>query len=344
MRRIVNIDWLSLYCSGIMCTTYNDFIYEKQPHGTPQFAELYNIIDKLRNQIVAQLERQPYSEIIPKDAVIVKFTNRILYEPDWQTYVTFVCDMLHLKINAISRIDICADFNKFKNGLEPSTFIKRFLNDELVRLRKTKFTVMGEQRGMQHYSYLRIGDRNSEVSAYLYNKTLELQEVKNKPWIRQNWAVNGLDDEHDVWRLEFSLRNKQMKYVLLKDDIEFRLDLDFIKTNGILENIYDCCYNRYWDFRINDGQKKRTRMRRIELFDNTKSTLRMYVPTKEVSSNRMDKIIIRKLYNNIENLGVDPGEQEEYWDNAAYQYAEQKGMLDYFYAVIFGRKAAFKKD
>lgn len=355
MNRVVNIDWLSLYCGCHGVVMKNDFYFKKESFGTPQFKEIYTVIDTLKNQVIGKLQRLPHSAIIPKDCAIFEVNNRLLYQPDFISYITYFCDMCNLEIRSISRLDVCADFNTFRKKIHPTEFIRRFLRNEYLKMGNTDYTIKGNQKieyikklntnKAEHVcSYIRFGERQNEVSSYLYNKTKELKEVKDKPYIRQSWEQNGLDTKQDIWRLEFSLANKQMKYIRTRENLEFRLDLDFFKTMGMIETLYDCCYRKYFDFRKNDGTSKKYRMQRVDLFDKSEELYKMYVPTNLACSNRMDKIVMKKLYNTESNLRCETDEEREVFKSAAYKYAESKDMLDYFYTNVMGWAKAFKDE
>lgn len=354
MLRVTNVDWLALYV-GIQGRPLNGrFTFQKMDFGSAIFEEIYTVYDSLQNEKVAILQRKPYSKILPRDAGIIKFENRILYRPNWQTYCTFVCDSSYFEIRGISRIDLCTDFNMFEKNLHPQSFIKGFIDCKYLKIGNTKYSMEGSQDGKkgivkgtadyyQDYKYIRFGTREHEVSSYLYNKSVELREVKDKPYIRQAWEQGCLDTTKDVWRLEFSLRNKQMRYVLNNTGEQFRLDLDFIKTQGIVDNIFCACYQKYFDFRYNDGQAKKCRMKRVNLISNASTTLSMYVPTNEACSGRMDKIILNKLTDTRANLRVDDEWLENLFEEAALRYAEQKGMLEYLYTVSLPKKRLSKE-
>lgn len=354
MLRITNVDWLALYIGVPGRPIDGRFVFQKENYSSAIFEEIYTVYDSYLNERVATLQRKPFSKIIPEDAGIIKIDNRLLYRPDWNTFATYICDSSGFEIRSISRIDICTDFNTFKNGLHPKTFIKRFLNNDYVKMGNSKYSIEGEQqektaivkgenRFEQDFQYIRFGTREHEVSSYLYNKSLELQQVKDKPYIRQAWKEGCLDLERDVWRLEFSLRNKQMRYILNRTGEQFRLDLDFLATQGVVDNVLCCAYQKYFDFRIYDGQQKKCRMKRVELLSQASSTLSMYVPTNDADSNRMDKIILNKLVDTRANLRIDDEFLEELLTEAAYQYAKNKDMLKYLNEVSLVKKRKYKQ-
>lgn len=72
----------------------------------------------------------------------------------------------------------------------------------------------------------------SMVSTKMYNKTLELREARDKPYIRYCWQVAGLVDDYinltkrdydgtiyhpDIWRVEFSIRSSASAWVMVED-------------------------------------------------------------------------------------------------------------------------------
>ena len=292
---IISIDWLTLYCQSPLIASCKRYVFEKRKVGGQQFKYIYDVYDTEENEKYAIVQTTPYSPIIPKNAVMVQICNRFLYRQNWN----IVCQNFLMSCNitpiSISRLDICCDFNTFKNGLHAKTLIKGLLTGKYRHVGRSKVTVEGRlERGINP-SYLRVGNRESEISVYLYNKSLELKEVKDKPYIRQRWKENGLDTEADVWRLEVSLSNCQMRTVLQETGEMFRLDLDFFKTQGILENVYRCAIKKTFDIRIDNGKGRTNKMPKLELFKDFTTNLYMTIPTNEACTNRMDRILIKRL-------------------------------------------------
>ena len=342
MNRTISIDWLSLYCECYVLNDNNFYKFERQNESSGQFKEIWKVYDKIDKELYCVIQRTPWSPIIPKHTTMVKVANRYLYRQDWNTKLMHFLNVCHIIPKSISRIDIAADFNHFDNNLKVESFIQGFLSNKYIKMGQNKYTLMGEQKNQHEYSYLRFGNRESEISAYLYNKSKELKEVHDKPYIREMWEENGINTKKDVWRLEVSLRNKQMKTIVKQTGEMLRIDLDFLKTQGIVENVFNCAVLKAFDFRINDNQKQKRRMKRLELFRGMTSTLLMVVPTNEACTNRMDKIVVKKLANCVSEYRVDNQESYEIIRRAMDEIITQCGLKDYYYEKVHPQIKFFK--
>lgn len=180
-----------------------------------EFQNHYEIF--LFGERVATLAAHPDKGILNPDCSFLKIDNKFLNR-DLKLLVEEINETLCLNFRNVSRVDIACDFNTFKNNLHPETFIERFIpqrKPKYVKLRRSVWSMVGKhergQRGSRKtensYSYLRFGNPRSNVCYYLYNKSLEMQEKKNKPWIREKWEADNLDQQQDVWRLEFRIHS-----------------------------------------------------------------------------------------------------------------------------------------
>ena len=151
----------------------------------------------------------------------VKVDNSRLYFEGWSQQTLALIKALGWHVISVNRIDVCADFNLFANGRAPLRFCQDYLSDptasrcSFIRHSSNKVrAVLTRRLGCVEYHTLSWGTRDSAVQVNLYNKSLELQEKVNKPWILQRWTQGGL--VHDpkgeftgkpqvVWRVEFSL-------------------------------------------------------------------------------------------------------------------------------------------
>lgn len=187
---------------------------------------------------LATIYFSPRPSTIPKSLCMVKMANPVLYSSRWCWYLCDILAALKWKFKAISRVDLCADFNYFSQGLAPTEFIRRYLNSgpwnpgqvSYFRVNGNKYSLIGEKkvsseifRGKEKTTcvhdvqYIRFGSHSSGVCTYLYNKTLELNTKGNKRYIRDHWQRVGLVDTTDtpVFRLEISIGN-QATFVKVK--------------------------------------------------------------------------------------------------------------------------------
>ena len=76
------------------------------------------------------------------------------------------------------------------------------------------------------------GAKKSMVTTRFYNKTMELKQVHDKPYIRQAWYLCGLVDDWNtlekkrrdgttykpqIWRVEFAIKSSTKKWFVVED-------------------------------------------------------------------------------------------------------------------------------
>jgi hypothetical protein len=328
MHKTLSIDWLQLYCDASNFMAHSDYIWKKEAFQTKQFKEVYVVI--YHNEKLATVQMKPNSAILPQHACIVKFANRVLYSSYLSNVVNSFLTDNSLMYKSISRLDVACDFQKFANGVLPENLIKRMLNSNYLKNGRGKFKIMGEQKFDCSYQYLRFGNGESDVSVYLYNKTVELDQVMNKPYIRERWLNANLDPKTDTWRLEVSSKSKKLQVVNSETGEHTILGLELLDDNTLLSNYYFGMINHYFDFRINDGTKNKTRMQRVPLFDVEESSLTpLYLP-KEPCSSKADKVFIKKLYQLDQELREVAPELVSATNEILQNFVMSTGLLEFY--------------
>lgn len=204
--------------------------------------------------------------------------------------------LLGLKYVSLTRVDVCADFQLFAECLAPRTFIARYLADgsvtdgiQYIRKGSNLYHVTGRKRHRTEsgkvsfatqasHEYLRFGTRRSGVSAYLYNKSLELAESGKKKYIRDMWIANGIQESEDlpVFRLEFSIQSKGMTYerkathsVMKKLGLKNLsvLQIEDFLPGSRLSDVFFSYAQKYWNFRQVTDVKYTKDMPYVKLFD-----------------------------------------------------------------------------
>ena len=116
------------------------------------------------------------------------------------------------------------------------------------------------------------------VSTKLYNKTLELREVHDKPYIRQAWFTCGLVDSPikltktdttgkeytpQIWRLEFSIRSSVKNWFVIEEDgnarkkRSIRNTLAMYANRSLLVPIFASLTTHYFHFKKVTREQKR---------------------------------------------------------------------------------------
>lgn len=303
---IISIDWLQIHvdASDFNCD-HKDYNCTLMPVRSRTFSEVWSISKDGRH--VAILQRKPFSPKIPKGCGTLKIENFILYYQTRQHIVEQFLHELHLSPRGTTRIDICGDFQKIANRW-PEELIRDIIEERIYKVGHARSTLIGEHRipsgefttygtagKTNTYSYLRYGSRTSRISTYLYNKSKELREQHDKPYIREMWKRANFNEQNDTWRLEFSLKGRNMDFIykdtgeeLPHHPIEW---LMIEKTN----RIYTALCEHYFDIR-EKTQIRKDREHTIPLFDTlTPSGILVTKLDTNSHNNRADKIFIRKL-------------------------------------------------
>lgn len=283
---LVSIDWLSIYCDCSLMQQSGDFTFNREIYGTSVYADMYTII--YGGDEVAILTCNPRSSALKAGTGILKILNPELYKPRLPFLVDKLLTDCCIEFLSISRLDLCADFNHFVAYPNMQDFFQDFLTLQLLKIGAAKYKVcanaittqqheyfkmIGLQSSQHTYQYLRFGSKVSKVSAYLYNKTQEFRDVKRKNYIAEAWKANGIEEEKEVWRLEFSLKGDGIKFINNETGECLQKDLDMVLNIERRVQLYNALYLKYWQFRINDGQQRKDRMKNADLLPITNSIL-----------------------------------------------------------------------
>lgn len=346
MNYILNIDWLALYCTCPIanyfgCAEMSDAFereqrrfliatndlknrgglwFKKQPYGTRQFEHLYFCY--IGKEKFAEVQIHPHAgSILHPDSAIVKVENRRLYAPNlWQVLDAFLRSC-QLVVQNISRLDLAADFVQFHKYLCPR-FIEDVMSSKICHIgrggggayfvQRSRDDMNQGQRAI-HFNGLSYGSHSSAVRAYLYNKTIELVTVADKPWIREKWNAAGLTDplkpwqRQFVWRLEISIKAEGLTYKAPTEDAtneeNVRIDYPRLKrdTNADdLKDLYRAYVNKYFRFYVNAPKITNvtvwSRKHGVDLFGDG-NTYKVAPKLRPVNgSTRTERILIKSLW------------------------------------------------
>lgn len=329
----IGVDWLQLF--GNLVVDFKEgqhgiFTAKKEVYQTRHFKELYTIF--LGKEEVAQLQAIPHSKIIDTGNSILKLNNKYLYQNDLTIFTNNLMKCLNFAFVSISRIDLNIDFEVFKNGYKVSNFLKDFTKGNIIKHGKNKFKLQGTQTETLEYDYLRFGSPTSNISTYIYNKSKELREVKNKPWIVDTWAKNGMFNDVDVYRLEFSIKKMNKNAVNEEDGTFIQMNDLAMLLRVNFEQIVKYLIQKIWKFstKVNwQKTKEKYRCITIKFFDFAHQCLTLERVTEKKASNRMDKIFIKKLI----GLKTDYGTTDNYFineiDTIETYFRRTRGLLKY---------------
>lgn len=288
----ISVDWLQVCCySNNLAFLLNNDYYNKvdsltywlelQPLETRSFARFIRVHTKVGNdwRYCADILAVPRSTMLNSNIVLVKIHNRFLYSQNYIKLLYNICDTFKLSIKGLTRLDICYDCNSFHNGLKPHKFIKEFVTAEfdspryIYKVGAKQFRVYGGKSvsSATKFSGIEFGSGKSSKRCYIYDKTRELAEVKDKPWIRQYWQENGLisDEKTHVYRAEISIKCDGMDLLNMSTGELFKLSPEYLRSQPAIEKLFHFYAARMFRFH---RKGKHTRVRdydRIELFENS---------------------------------------------------------------------------
>lgn len=288
----ISVDWLQVCCySNNLAFLLNNDYYNKvdslpywlelQPLETRSFARFIRVHTKVGNdwRYCADILAVPRSTMLNSNIVLVKIHNRFLYSQNYIKLLYNICDAFKLSIKGLTRLDLCYDCNSFHGGLKPHKFIKEFVTAEfdspryIYKVGAKQFRVYGGKSvsSATKFSGIEFGSGKSSKRCYIYDKTRELEEVKDKPWIRQYWQENGLisDEKTHVYRSEISIKCDGMDLLNMSTGELFKLSPKYLQSQPAIEKLFHFYAARMFRFH---RKGKHTRVRdydRMELFENS---------------------------------------------------------------------------
>lgn len=309
----VNVDWLQVFChdrnAGFLNVIYSeraDYEFKLLPHQSRHFKEIWEVVNQDGDKY-ATIQRMPHSSIISSDGCIIQLANRELYKAFYMSTFILFLNTHNFIYKSISRLDVCFDSNHLYNGLSHSNLIKRIMSGTYLKSNQSRvkwnFTSIANVGKPMECNSCSFGSLSSSVSSKMYNKSLEMREQKNKPYIEENWLHNGLDTTLDVWRIEISIKSDAATSIVADTGEVFKLTPDSVKNQKTVEDVFFSYAKKYFAFKKNDGTKNKTRMPDVQLFPkDRKPTLHPVRITQERDATRGDRIFLKKLHSLITDL------------------------------------------
>lgn len=285
-KRCINIDWLEVCAYAntdfpMLPEVLESMGYsvKRRDYGTP----IYNLMFTVNG--VWEVRSDPKSKkskggLFRDNMCHIRLTNVACYYPDPIGLMNNFLSEFKMSFRAISRIDICNDFVTFDNRVTPANFIKRYLADEYAKINQINVKLhLKDKWSGKECNYLAWGSPKSMVSTKLYDKTLELDEQSEKPYIKAMWKECGLPtDKNDlhVYRLEFSVRTDCKRWTPLyggngKIDMAIENNLQTYSKPDYVVSIWQSLMAHYFKFVHRERTKTGTLKRKydcqkIELF------------------------------------------------------------------------------
>lgn len=290
--RCINIDWLEVHCIEPREPRDADYFrslgfeVSEREFGTRVYEQMFTIYTP-DGQPFVEVRRSPHKtndhdkfQVLEIGSCHLRLHNRTCYFNDAGKLMEDFINRYGFTFRRIAKIDICLDFEKFDSGDSPAAFVRRYLKGKYAKVNQCNISMHGKDCwDGQEWNSLSWGSKKSPIFTRLYNKTLELKEVKDKPYIRQAWASSGLVDDFiqltkrnekgewykpEIWRLEFSIASSVRNWVCFdvdengnKTHRSLRNDLSRYRTRRDLETMFNSLVKHYFHFKHLDSKDSR---------------------------------------------------------------------------------------
>lgn len=351
----ISVDWLSVYCLN-KHFHYNvdgdyrrgrvmEYFVREEQYSTSMWEKVYTVFSG--SYEVATMTANPRSKIMSGAAVVLKLHNRILYSARFIEILRDLIDVLCLEYKGVTRLDLCYDCNYIHGGTSPSKFLMDYMfhppfcEGHIIRSGSRKVNIVGTRsgNGSTEITAMRWGSHQSDVGAYCYNKSLELLEVHDKPWIRAVWEREGLKHTIDtneweklseakkkdaikrgdaaiylnqsVWRFEVSIKGHGKDLLSLDTGELFKLDLSYLATQERIEELFYMYAAKVFDFRCSSGQKTIREYPPLQVFEKEREPIckpiriNLYADTgrtEKMCANRLKKL--QQTYSDLTSVDL----------------------------------------
>lgn len=336
-KRCINLDWLEVYaledvlkypCDAEFFRRQGYWVEERN-YGTRQYREMFTLQNNHLEPLI-EIRRNPYSDtakdggFFPPNSCHIKLVNAVLYNGDPIGFLRAFLVQFNYELKKIFRLDIALDFELFDKGDDPAKFIERYMKGKYSKINQANITAHGiDQWNGRIWNSLAWGKPKSMVSTKMYCKSLELEQVHDKPYIKLAWVQAGLIDnplqmtkrkpdgtiyKPVIWRVEFSIKSSAAKVFVIdkaiggKGKIEMPYTLDIFDTPLKLETMFASLSMHYFHFKHYEEDQRKDRCKDKILFEFSPSDT--YYKIDRLASHTAKTKPSQRLINLLNNYAV----------------------------------------
>jgi hypothetical protein len=196
--------------------------------------------------------------------------------------------------------------------MKPLTLIRGYYNASYWKMGWNKALGVGRQSDMYDGETLSFKGKNSAVGVKIYNKSRELKDVHEKPYVRDAWRECGLAGDEDVWRLEISIKSDGRTIVNIGTGQVIQFSLKDIYRPEQRAALFFIFAKKYWHWRYHKPGVRKTLSKDIELFNysNTEDVWKPIKLTMTKDYGKKAKVIMNALKEIIESNDMSVDERE----------------------------------
>lgn len=223
----------------------------ERDYGTRVYNEMF-VLHGTDGLKLIEVRRSPKSAddgsghgILAPNSVHIRLVNRTCYYDDAVDQLRSFLARYDFEICRIARIDLCLDFEYFDYGDQPDKFLQRYLKGRYSKINQADIALHGRDMwDGRYFNSVSWGSKKSAIRTRFYDKTMELKEGKDKPYIRQAWQAAGLVDNWQtltkklpsgqeytprIWRVEFAITSGRRNWLTLEHDNRGRSKMQSIR-------------------------------------------------------------------------------------------------------------------
>lgn len=324
MLRCINLDWLELFCrepKGKPLTPEYwrgvGFDVVVRRYGTPQYRMMYQVCEG--KKVLFEVRRDPYSlraegGIFDARACHIRLSNELCYMVAPIDYIRCIFVVHEIEFISISRIDIALDFCRFDDGSLPDKFVRSYVKGRYFKICQSAVSAHGKDtRYDRVWNSIKWGSPSSPITTKLYNKSLELKQVEDKPYIRAAWQEAGLTSGSDVWRIEFSISAQMQTIKSKREGLMMKKSLSHYDSRERLLKQFFIFYGKYFDFREKVYTTSRNGLRvlrrkydcpRVQLMDDA-DAFTPYTPARNPTLRHRPDKVLKMLANKCKLIADD---------------------------------------
>lgn len=292
-RRCLNLDWLEVHCLEPIDEQPRDadffrtlgFDVVQRPYGTRVYEQMFTLYFP-DGEPFLEVRRVPVGSksmqgklVIDPNSCHLRLQNRTCYIPNAAQLLIDFINTYHYTFRRIARVDLALDFEKFDSGDDPQRFLNRYLAGRYSKINQANISVHGKDEwDGRFWNSCSWGSPHSQIGTKFYNKSMELREAKDKPYIRQCWASSGLVDDFiqltklgkdgtyykpDIWRLEFSIRSDVRNWFVMETFMgernkkhSIRNTLECYTSKQQMMDIFGSLVDHYFHFKLLEKNRK----------------------------------------------------------------------------------------
>lgn len=294
--RCINIDWLEVFARE-PTNEPHDFLYyvnkgyyvEQREYGTRIYNEMFTV--HVYGMPFIEVRRNPKGSngtgIHDQNETHLRLVNRACYMEGAAILMKTFLEEHNYQDVRLKRIDICYDFSVFDTGDLPATFVQRYFKHRYAKINQSNIRGYGADKwDGQTWNSVSWGSPQSQVYTKLYNKSMELYDIKKgsfkKPYILQAWLASGIIDNMftctlqgqtiDVWRLEFTIQSPRANWATINLDGKnnsyqsLKNNLDVYANRASIFVMFASLVRHYFRFKYFEEGVRKDRCKDKELF------------------------------------------------------------------------------